>query len=221
MTKLLIYGKIPLMEITRPNLLSLIKNGLKEKSLSISGLEKQASVPKDTIRDFLRGKTQILRADKLQKVLKILQPEEKLPVRHIMNSDAEIVTLPPSEAREPVEIPPGFDAESVVAVRIASEAMAPVFHVGWVVYYCTEPAPMPPKTTEGWQVPYGAKNTGNDPYAIFHHKPCVIETEEGRLMLRTLKPSSPGRYTLAGYNTADKKDVSVRKVHKIIFIKTT
>ena len=57
------------MEITRNNLLDVIRASLQERSLSVSRLEREAGVPKDTVRDFLRGKTYIPRADKLQKIL--------------------------------------------------------------------------------------------------------------------------------------------------------
>jgi hypothetical protein len=41
-------------------------------------LERQAGIPKDSIRDFFRGKTYIMRADKLQKVSAVIDPDLKL-----------------------------------------------------------------------------------------------------------------------------------------------
>jgi predicted XRE-type DNA-binding protein len=66
------------MEITRDNLLKLVRSGLERNSLSVVALEKEAGIPKDSVRDFLRGKTYIMRADKLQKVLKVIEPDLNL-----------------------------------------------------------------------------------------------------------------------------------------------
>jgi predicted XRE-type DNA-binding protein len=57
---------------TRDNLLHIIQAGMTRKSLNISELERQSGVNKDTVRDFLRDKSQVLRADKLQKILHAL-----------------------------------------------------------------------------------------------------------------------------------------------------
>jgi len=99
------------MEINRENLLQLIRTELTARRLSISALERQAVVAKDTIRDFLRGKTQVLRADKLQKVLRILKPEEKICITSSMGKEAEITTITPG-ANDELDCPPGFSAAS-------------------------------------------------------------------------------------------------------------
>lgn len=66
------------MEFTRDNTIKLIRSGLREHSLSVSALEREAGISKDSVRDFLRGKTYIMRADKLQKVLKVIAPDLKI-----------------------------------------------------------------------------------------------------------------------------------------------
>jgi transcriptional regulator with XRE-family HTH domain len=58
--------------ITRQLVLDLIRNARTERALSMSRLEKEAGVPKDTVRDFERGKTHLIRPDRLQKVLNAL-----------------------------------------------------------------------------------------------------------------------------------------------------
>lgn len=199
------------MEITRDNLLTLIKSGLQQHDLSISALERHADVPKDTVRDFLRGKTQILRADKLQKILRVLQPQEKLSVRYVLGDNAELI----EHSGEQVDFPPGIDKNTVEAVLIKGNAMSPVFHEGWVVYYSTDTTAQAGKA--GWQVPYGS---GTAPYAAFLNKPCVIRLTDGSLMLRTLKQGAEGKFTLAAYNTPDIRDVSISGAYRIVFIKT-
>jgi len=59
------------MEMTREWLESQIELAL-SKGASVLGMEKKAGLRQDTIRDFLRGKTQMLRADKLQALQPVL-----------------------------------------------------------------------------------------------------------------------------------------------------
>lgn len=208
------------MDITRDNLLSLIHDGLKHEGFSIAGLEKQSGVPKDTVRDFLRGKTQILRADKLQKILRILRPGDKLAVRFHLSAGAELMQLPDSHPKEYVDYPPGMDANSVEAVRVTGDAMAPVFLDGWVVYYTKNHAAASAGGKSDWKIPYDG-TASDEPYAAFLGKPCVILLEDGRLMLRTLRAGgASGTYTLAAYGTDDITRALVKDVYKIVFIKT-
>jgi len=213
------------MEVTRDNLLSLIRNGLKREDLSISALEKLASVPKDTVRDFLRAKTHILRADKLEKIRRILEPECKVTISGTVGADTQIIAS--KDTKDKVDCPPGLEPVDVVAVRIKSDAMAPVFLNGWVVYYTEQRNLNVPGIRGGWTVPYNkpAKKTGKkDPdhnLAEFFGKPCIVKLKDGRMMLRTLKPgSTPGKYNLISYNAGDIKDAVITSAAKIIFIKT-
>jgi lambda repressor-like predicted transcriptional regulator len=66
------------IELTREALLDIVRAGLRKHSLTIKALEKKAGLSTDSVRDFLRGKTHILRADKAQKVLAILEPTLKV-----------------------------------------------------------------------------------------------------------------------------------------------
>jgi phosphatidylserine/phosphatidylglycerophosphate/cardiolipin synthase-like enzyme len=62
----------PNPRITRESVLDLIDKAREEQGISVKGLENMAGVPADTMRDFLRGKAHLLRADKLQKILNVL-----------------------------------------------------------------------------------------------------------------------------------------------------
>lgn len=62
----------PPIDLTRENLLAFVRAAREEKAVNVSKLEKESGVPKDTVRDFERGKALLLRADKLQKILKTL-----------------------------------------------------------------------------------------------------------------------------------------------------
>lgn len=209
------------MEINRENLLSLIKNGIKRDGLSMSGLENRAKVPRDTIRDFMRGKTQVLRADKLQKILNVLEPRHKVQVTGTIRGGPEIIPLSANAKDHNVEVdcPPGCAPYDVVAVRIEGNAMLPVFHDGWIIYYSRRnDMPIPP-ISGGWQVPYA--KTGAKPFAEFLGKPCVVGLADGRTLLGTLKRAAgKSGYDLANYNDADIRGIKPVWVAKIVFIKT-
>ena len=205
------------MHYTRESLLSIIQSGLQQKSLSISALEKQAGVPKDTVRDFLRAKTHILRADKLQKIMGVLAPEEKLAVRYQLSQNAQMLPLEDS-AVSYVDFPPGVSPVGVEAIRVSSDAMMPVFQPGWVLYYSTAKQPSAPLNLSR-SVPYGSD--GSSPFAALLGKPCVIKLADGRWMVRTLKAGSkPDRYALAAYNAPDIADATVESAYRILFIQT-
>jgi hypothetical protein len=205
------------MQYTRDSLLSIIQSGLQQKFLSIAGLEKQAGVPKDTVRDFLRAKTHILRADKLQKILGVLAPEEKLTIRYQLAENAQVLPLEDS-ALPHVDYPPGISPVGVEAIHVSSDAMMPVFQPDWVLYYSTAKQASAPINLS-CNVPYDAD--GSSPYAALLGKPCVIKLADGRWMVRALKKGSkPDHYTLAAYNAPDINDVAIENAYKILFIQT-
>jgi predicted XRE-type DNA-binding protein len=210
------------MEINRENLLAFIRNGLKSRSLTMSGLENLAKVPRDTIRDFMRGKTQVLRADKLQKIMSVLEPDPRVWVSGVVGAGAEIVPLEDNAAKEYIDCPPGCEPSGVVAARVRGDAMLPVFHDGWILYYSRRSDLVIPAISGGWQVPYAAPaKRGTRPFAEFLGKPCVVGLDDGRVLLGTLKRSaSKNNFDLVNYNASDIRNIKPRWAAKIIFIKT-
>lgn len=212
------------MEINRNNLLSLITGGIKRDGLSIAGLEKAAGVPRDTIRDFIRGKTQVLRADKLQKILSILEPQHKVRVSGVVGEGAEIVATDGADksTRDLVDCPPGFDPSDVIAVRVSEEAMLPMFPEGWIIYYSRRHDIKIPAISGGWQVPYGKADKGRkEPLAEFIGKPCIVGLAGGRVLLGTLKRGTASAgYSLTNFNAADIRKIKPEWAAKILFIKT-
>lgn len=206
------------MEHNRENLLELIRSGLERQQLSIAALERHAGVAKDTIRDFLRGKTQVLRADKLQKILRILKPDDKILITGKVGKDSEIFQVAPDLATAQ-DCPPGFSSSDITAVRISGDAMLPVFHDGWIIYYSTVYGNNEGKP-EGWHVPYNRPVTG-EAFSEVLGKPCVVKLADGRLFLRTLKQGSrSGYYNLVSYNAPEIHDAEIAWAAKIVFIKT-
>ena len=205
------------MELTRENLLNLIRSELDSRKLSVAGLERDALVPKDTVRDFLRGKTQILRADKLQKILRIIGREGKILLSAYVSDGAEIISLP-KNVKEEVELPVGFDASNIKAIKIKTDAMLPVFYQDWIIYYSNFTQTQVVRV--GAEIPYSPKDENNK-FSEFLGRPCVIKLADNKIYLRTLKQASqPDLYDLIGYNVADIKNAKVADVAKIVFIKT-
>jgi|GEM_PF-973685 len=204
-----------MVAITRENLLEKIHNALESRELSVSALERNAGVPKDTLRDFMRGKTQILRADKLQKIIDYLNPDTLIPISGYVGSDAEIIFTPPN-AQDRVECPNGFEAGDIKALRIAGNAMEPVFFEGWIIYYTEKPMVLTPQP--GTQVPYNLPDP-NNPFAEYLNKPCIIRLKNGKTVLRTLKKGK-NHFNLIAYNSEDLLDMEIADVAKIVFIKT-
>jgi transcriptional regulator with XRE-family HTH domain len=60
------------MIFERDSILTFLKSEMEQNKYSFADLERKAGVSKDTLRDFFRGKSQLLRVDKLQKILKTL-----------------------------------------------------------------------------------------------------------------------------------------------------
>ncbi len=212
------------MEINRDNLLTLINSGIERDNLGITSLEKQAGVPKDTVRDFLRGKTQILRADKLQKILRILEPGHKVRISGYVGDGAEITAVNTSDknTKDEVDCPPGFDPSDVVAVRVRGDAMLPVFHNGWVIYYSHRNDIRIPAISGGWQVPYTkATKARQESFAEFVGRPCVIGLANGRVLLGTLKRSATSEsYSITNHNGSDIRNIRPEWAARIVFIKT-
>jgi len=207
------------MEVTRENLLELIRTELATQKMSVLRLERESGVPKDTVRDFMRGKTQILRADKMQKIVGVLKPKKNLFITAFLNKNCEILPLPHAE-QVAIECPQGFESQNIVAILIDSEAMLPVFYPGWIIYYSeTASGESGGQLSHDWQIAY--KKQGDAKFAQFIGRPCIIKLADGRSMLRTLKQGSkPDLYDLIAYNGEDIKDAKVAAVTKIVFIRT-
>ena len=65
-------SRLSTTQITRQYVLDLISTAREQQKLGPTALERKAGIPKDTIRDFERGKAYLIRADKLQKILNAL-----------------------------------------------------------------------------------------------------------------------------------------------------
>ena len=208
-----------LMTYNRDDIVALVNKELLTRKLTITALEKNSGLSKDTIRDFLRGKTHIPRADKMEKLMHYLRPQQKIQVIDYVSPTTEI--LPLHETLW-VECPTGYDMDVVKAVLVKGDSLQPLFYDGWIIYYAsnTLPTAMLPANGKLLQVPYNKANQEN-PFAEFIGKPCIVQLENGKLMLRTIRNSQqPSHYDLLSYNAPDITQVKITTAWKIVYIKT-
>ncbi|MEI7669471.1 MAG: hypothetical protein WCJ33_05260, partial [Pseudomonadota bacterium] len=145
-------------------------------------------------------------------------PENKIPISGYVGRDSEIIAIIHNN-NDLVACPNDFNASDIKAIRIASQAMEPVFYEGWILYYSTN-ANITFEPREGLQVPYN-KGKIEENFSAFIGKPCIVKLSDNRLMLRTLKRGSKADlYNLISYNCDDIIDAKVEWAAKIVFIKT-
>jgi phage repressor protein C with HTH and peptisase S24 domain len=207
---------------TRETLLSCLIRCMDTKGLSLREMARQMGVTYDSLKDFKWGRTQMLRGDNLQKVVMFLGEsyQPMIPIVGYVGAGGEVRPIDDyaiGGGLEEVECPPGVDPSSVVALRIRGDSMHPVFQSGWVVYYSErmEIAGPPSNAVQSF-----AASVAADPLERFYGKPCVIKTDDDRVMLKTLKKGhSAGRFTLTSYNATDIEGVSIQWAARIIFVK--
>jgi hypothetical protein len=229
------------MPLTRENLLQLIERHQAERKTSVSALEREAGLAKDTLRDFLRGKTHLLRADKMEKLRAVIAPQNRLSVAGVVEAEGRIRLSDAPGALGVAPCPPGLEAEQVIVLRVETEAMQPVLYPGALVYYSTDANADAPLLQGGWQVPYaktegaktegakteGAKTEGattegadaSGGLEAFLGKPAILTLGDGKRMLRTLKAGKQEkRYDLIAYNAETLENVEVTSAARILFI---
>jgi len=89
------------MEFTRDSLLALIEQGLEQRGWSDNRLAREAGLKPHNLADLRRGKTQVLRGDRLQRILVALgNPEGMLARGHSSPlCDEELVMIPVYDVR--------------------------------------------------------------------------------------------------------------------------
>lgn len=205
-----------LMDITRESQVSIIEEEISRQGLSVLGLEKLAGLKQDTLRDFFRGKTHILRADKWQKVQIALglTTSEKIPVlgeigplgsvTFLSDFHLSLLTDYMSEKKtrpyrasggkmntqpEMVDAPPGIPPSKVIAFRVKDDANYPVYQKGYVVY---------PEIT-----------LDTNPSSYINDR-CLLKLASGEYLIATIVNGRKyGTYTLNRFNAPPLVDVNV------------
>lgn len=188
LVKLKDMADISFMELDREKLLTIIEKGRKDRDWSLRRVATEAGIKYGSLQDLLRGKTQILRGDKLLKVLKALnfQIERKSKVVGEVGAGAKIYPYDDyaqGAAIELVDRPLGGDLpDDIVAVRVRGDSMEPQFEAGWLLFY--------EKTQDG--VPENCIN------AI-----CVVKLADESMMVKKVKKGSQkGLFHLFSKNPA-------------------
>lgn len=178
----------PGMEIDREKLLAIIENGRKVRGWSLRRVATEAGIKYGSLQDLIRGKAQVLRGDKLLKVLKVLNIpiERKTKVVGEVGAGANVFPFDDhanGAALEEVERPLGADLpDDIVAVRIKGDSMEPQFEAGWLLFYSRDQDGVPPDCI---------------------NEICVVKLLDDSMMVKKVKPGSkPGLYHLFSKNPA-------------------
>ena len=211
----------PMLTYTRERLLHDISRSMKECGLSLRAFAKQAGVTYDNMKDFMWGRTQMLRGDNLQKVIAVFETTlgkeiviPKIPIVGEVGAGGEVYpidhlpllpsNIDPAEEDyvncEWVDAPPGVYPDGVVAVRVTGDSMKPFMPPGTVVYYA--------ERFEG----------GAPDHCI--STLCVVQLRDGRTLLKMVrKAQSHGKFDLQSYNMDIITDVELAWCAPVIFIK--
>jgi phage repressor protein C with HTH and peptisase S24 domain len=112
---------IPNMQFTREGLLALIDRGLKERGWSDNRLAKEAGLKPHNLADLRRGKTHVLRSDRLQSILIALgQPDGMLSPNHKTSEDDEQLVMIPV-----------YDVRASMGAGSVADGSAILHHIGF------------------------------------------------------------------------------------------
>jgi hypothetical protein len=185
--------------------------GYNDRSLAL-----KAGVYQDAIRDLRRGKTQMLRADRLQAIFAVLGLSDSqsltVPVTGTVGDGSQIhllhgfmhvhsfaEPLPAQSHGDFVPMPPQEGHAGTLALRVEGDAMEPFLPAGSIVYY---------------------SRPDEDGFDSCLNRLCVIGLGDKRVWLRKLKKGSVyGRYTLSGYNSRDMDDCEITWCAPVIFMR--
>lgn len=199
----------------RETILQRIDEAMQAQGFNDRSLALKAGVYQDAIRDLRRGKTQMLRADRLQAIYAVLGLTDAqipmIPVIGVVGEGNRIYLLQEmslaSSFAEPGEPPvycdlvrlPEDGHRDVMALRVAGDSMEPFLPSGSIVYY---------------------SRSSEDNFDACLNRLCVIGLKDQRIWLKKLKKGSVfGRYTLSGYNSRDMDDMEIAWCAPVLFIK--
>jgi phage repressor protein C with HTH and peptisase S24 domain len=161
----------------------------------------KAEVPYTTLASFVQGKTQSLHGAKEEKIARaydaavdeIFGGKQEHLVRIVgrvgANPDGEVVMTTAHDVWDFVPIPPGGTSDSV-ALEVYGHSMRGFADDGSLIYFEFQRTP---------------------PTEDMLNYECVVETEDGRVLLkRLLRGSGPGLYDLESANGPTLRDVRVR-----------
>jgi predicted XRE-type DNA-binding protein len=206
---------------TRERLVAEISLCMKECRLSLRAFAMQCGVTYDNMKDFMWGRTQMFRGDKLQKVVAFLQQKvpasemsAKVPIIGEVGAGGEVYpiddlpllprAIDPAEQDyvncEWVDAPPGLYWSGVVALRVTGDSMKPFMPPGTVVYYAER------------------FNDGVPDHCL--SSLCVVQLRDGRTLLKLVRKSHlHGKFDLQSYNMDTIADVELAWCAPVIFIK--
>ena len=211
----------PMLTYTRERLVNEITRCLRECDLSLRAFALKAGVTYDNMKDFMWGRTQMLKGENLQKVAAVLEKDAtnvktglRVPIVGTVGAGSRVFPIndlpllprktDPAEQDEIncdwVDAPPGVYPNGVVALRVTGPSMMPFMPPGTIVYYAN-------------------RYEGGAPDDCIA-KLCVVETRDGASLLKMVRKSHfHGKFDLVSYNHDTIADVELAWCAPVIFIK--
>jgi hypothetical protein len=209
-----------MMHYTASALREEISTYLKNSGVSLRAFALESGITYDNMKDFMWGRTTMLRGDKLQKVVGLLQQKlgtdagPKVPIVGEVGAGGEVypiddMPLLPHQVEtvdedyvncEWVEAPPGIYPNGVVALRVKGNSMLPFMPPGTIVYYAE-------------------RFDGGAPDHCLSSL-CVVQMRDERTLLKMVrKGQTHGKFDLVSYNMETITDVELAWCAPVVFIK--
>lgn len=195
---------------TRETVIKRITEAMEAGGFSQRGVAIEAGLTADTLRDFFRGKTHMLRADKLAAIFRVLglELEEHVPLAGTITKGGKVLSsysIQPNQLSEPehtgtpmVSAPPSTAPGGLIAFRVEDDSMQPFMPAGTLVY---------------------CRNSTDKTMDELVDVLCMV-AQEDNMLLRTLKRGySFGCYNLLAYNAAISEDVPVKWALPVEYIR--
>jgi phage repressor protein C with HTH and peptisase S24 domain len=143
----------------------------------------------------MSGKRRLTSAEALKVVEYFgVSASETVPVVAYVGAGAEVYSIDDhakGEGFDRVEAPPGVGGNAI-AVIVRGDSMYPAYKDGDVLIYDAE-----------------------EPPADLIGKDCVVEVEDGRVLVKTIRRGAGDCFTLVSHNAADIEDVYIRRASRV------
>lgn len=191
------------------------------KKYSYTQFMRDSGIPEHRAKDWFSKASKPVKYINHVDAIKILRSTVYKPVKVSFSIEENGELFPISGDKQkivtfPAELPP--DTQAAI---VNTDDIFPFLRRNWVIFFSEEIKKKAIPIIEGKPRINYNKPDARDVYAEYFDKPAVIELSDGHIFLGEIKRGSEsGRYDLRSHNRPDRKDVEIRRAHKIIMIDT-
>jgi phage repressor protein C with HTH and peptisase S24 domain len=181
--------------------------------LNVFSWATKAKVDEAGVRRFLKGGTNSLRLDTIEKLASAVNMKStdliretkmpQIPLVGYVGTGAEVFAIDENEKSSglemldmPITSKVNIPAREIMAVRVKGDSMLPIIQDGWIIYY-------------------HAQNS----IEKCLRKLCVVKIKNGSIFIKELrKGEKVGSYSLFSYNAREVENVQIEWAYPIISI---